>query len=396
MKSLKPLIIFVKAFLLIIALLSCSKNDYLAQIQIKNTLDINRDNEVVEIPLNEIFKNDSVIPEFYVVNPQTSKIIISQLVDNDMDGTDDLLLLQVSIDPGSENVYHLLPGKANLDTVTNKAFSRFVPERTDDYAWENDKVAFRTYGPEAQRMAEEGIKGGTLSSGIDCWLKKVEYPIINKWYEKHTTGKGSYHEDTGEGLDNFHVGTSRGCGGIGVLIGDSLFVSKNFSSYKQIANGPLRTSFKLFYQDWVAGEDTITEIKTITLDKGNNLMKVEVEIYGTDKIVAGLTLHEKDGGTSYNKEEGWVSYWQPHGGDMLGTGIVTPSQYFTDVLLKETPVKDQSHIFIEMGKIDNKVVYLSGFGWSENKIFTNRKSWEDFLTACSKKLNTPPEIVISR
>ena len=61
-------------------------------------------------------------------------------------------------------------------------YSRIVPERIDDYAWENDKVAFRTYGPAAQKLVEQGKKGGIISSGIDCWLKKVNYPVINKWY----------------------------------------------------------------------------------------------------------------------------------------------------------------------------------------------------------------------
>src|SRR5205085_8225450 len=98
-------------------------------------------------------------------------------------------------------------------------YSRFVPERIDDYAWENDRVAFRTYGPVTQRIVEEGKPGGTLSSGLDCWLKRVPYPVIDKWYKKSIEG-GSYHKDEGEGYDPYHVGLSRGCGGIGVWKND--------------------------------------------------------------------------------------------------------------------------------------------------------------------------------
>ena len=57
-----------------------------------------------------------------------------------------------------------------------RTFARYVPERIDDFAWENDKIAFRAYGPKARKGAE--------NSGIDCWLKRVEYPIIDKWYGK--------------------------------------------------------------------------------------------------------------------------------------------------------------------------------------------------------------------
>jgi hypothetical protein len=79
-------------------------------------------------------------------------------------------------------------------------------------------------------MIEDSIPGGTLSSGVDTWLKKVEYPIINKWYKETLVDKtGSYHEDTGEGLDNFHVGVSRGVGGIAVKNDDKYYFSKNYS-----------------------------------------------------------------------------------------------------------------------------------------------------------------------
>ena len=30
-------------------------------------------------------------------------------------------------------------------------YARFVPEREDDFAWENDLVAFRAYGPAMRR-----------------------------------------------------------------------------------------------------------------------------------------------------------------------------------------------------------------------------------------------------
>jgi hypothetical protein len=85
------------------------------------------------------------------------------------------------------------------------AFARFVPERKDDFAWENDMIAFRAYGPSLRESGE--------NAGVDCWLKRVDYPIINSWYKKHLEQDISYHQDHGEGLDNYHVGSSAGCGG---------------------------------------------------------------------------------------------------------------------------------------------------------------------------------------
>ena len=89
------------------------------------------------------------------------------------------------------------------------AFGRFVPEREDDFAWENDKVAFRIYGPNS------GGKGPV--SGVDAWFKKVDYSIVDKWYAEQLQGK-SYHVDHGEGHDIYHVGPSRGVGGTAIWV----------------------------------------------------------------------------------------------------------------------------------------------------------------------------------
>ena len=72
------------------------------------------------------------------------------------------------------------------------AYGRFVPEREDDFTWENDKVAFRVYGPNSS--------GAGPVSGVDPWFKKVDYAIVDKWYAEHFEGQ-SYHEDNGEGHD---------------------------------------------------------------------------------------------------------------------------------------------------------------------------------------------------
>ncbi len=97
-----------------------------------------------------------------------------------------------------------LPGAFSA-TDTPVTYCRFVPERVDDFAWENDKIAFRAYGPALHDKAED--------SGFDCWLKRVDYPIINKWYKENAAGK-SYHKDYGEGYDPYKAGSSRGCGGV--------------------------------------------------------------------------------------------------------------------------------------------------------------------------------------
>jgi hypothetical protein len=307
----------------------------------------------------------------------------------------DQLLFQPTIAPNSENKFEIIQiSVEEQPQSTTYCYSRFVPERTDDYTWENNKVAFRVYGPTAQKMVEENIKGGTLSSGVDAWLKKVEYPIINKWYKKTTEKTGSYHEDTGEGLDNFHVGVSRGVGGIAVKSDNNYYFSKNYTEWRTITTGPIRTSFYLNYEDWDANGKIIKESKIISLDYGSNFSKFETSIKGSNSISAGLTLHEKDGNVTGNIENGWVSYWQPHADSELGTVIVSSKEYFVNFEKFDVEEKDLSNAYANLKVIDDKVVYYAGFGWKKSGEFKNLQEWENYLNIFSQKINNPLKVIL--
>ena len=180
-----------------------------------------------------------------VIDQSTGEVLLHQLVDMNQDNKPDLLLFQPHLEPNQKKTIDVV--LAVKDTMTNpiQCYSRFVPERIDDYTWENDKVAFRVYGPTAQKLMEEGQPGGTLSSGVDAWLKRVSYPIINKWYKETTEGKGSYHEDTGEGLDNFHVGVSSGVGGMAIVKDSLIYTSKNYTKSQRFQMVLLEQSLNL-------------------------------------------------------------------------------------------------------------------------------------------------------
>ncbi|MDA3893075.1 MAG: DUF4861 family protein [Salinivirgaceae bacterium] len=368
---------------------SCISKTEEIQVLVKNTLEITRENETVELLKTELgIVDDSKFMSLGIVNVKTNKELISQHIDKDADGIMDAIIFQPKVAAGSTEAFNVIPTQ-NVDSVPSKVFSRFVPERTDDYAWENDKVAFRTYGPMAQKLNEEGDPAGTLSSGMDCWLKKVDYSIIDKWYEKHTSGAGSYHEDTGEGFDPYHVGTSRGCGGIGVWADSQLFVSKNFADYSTLSNGPIRTSFTLDYEDWKAGDRRVKEQKHVSLDLGNNLMHIVAKIVGVDEITIGLTLHEKDGVISMDTLNYCFSYWEPMKDSELGTGIVIEPKYYLGVTKVISDEKDKSQLLVHLKVIDGIVAYYSGFGWKESGQFQTADEWQSYLLIMSEKIQSP-------
>ncbi|KLT69354.1 DUF4861 family protein [Flavobacterium sp. ABG] len=359
-------------------------------ITVTNSLPVDREFETVELTKKLLgLPASSKLENYAVKEKNSSSFLESQSVDNDGDGIRDVLLFQPKMSASSQKEFEIVVVTIPSESKNNNCYSRFVPERTDDYAWENDKVAFRTYGPVAQKMVEDHIPGGTLTSGIDAWLKRVDYPIINKWYEKATNGTGTYHKDTGEGLDNFHVGDSRGIGGIAVNVDGKYYFSKNFIEWKTITTGPIRTSFILTYADWDAKGSKIKESKLISLDYGSYLSRFEISITGTKKISAGITLHDKKGTIGTNIKEGWLSYWETLDDSEIGTGLVAPKKTLTNFDNHITAEKDLSNLYGNLNVKDNKVIYYVGFGWKKGSPFQTKQEWETYLSSFVRKINNP-------
>ena len=199
-----------------------------------------------------------------------------------------------------------------------KAFARYVPERMDDIAWENDRIAHRIYGPALQHNPREHS-----GSGIDVWVKSVRRPVVNEWYRG-----GRYHEDHGTGLDFYEVGVSRGDGGLGVWDAGKLYVSKDWTEYKILDLGPDACGFQLAYAPWDANGRKVWEHRTMTLRAGSNLDRIESTL-DSDKpgdLVVGIGLAKREGKGGHvteDKERGVLSYWQPpEKNGTIGVGVL--------------------------------------------------------------------------
>ncbi|MEB8344740.1 DUF4861 family protein [Flavobacteriaceae bacterium KMM 6898] len=363
-------------------------------IKIENPLNIDRTLETIE--LSKSFLKVNNLDNLGVKDQETGEIVVSQLVDKDNDGVNDIILFQTKLEAKLAKKYIIvkLPDKRITEEI-NYCYSRFIPEREDDYAWENNRVAFRVYGPKGQELAESNTGSGILSSGIDIWLKRVEYPIINKWYKKTLDGVGSYHQDTGEGLDNFTVGASRGVGGTAVQINKEYYFSKNFTNFKTITVGPIRTSFVLEFNSWKANGSLITETKRISLDYGSNLTKYQINIIGSKNLSSGLAIHTKDYSISTDKNLGWLSNWEKHGDSMLGTAIVSAPNTFVNIaIVNNTENTDLNNAYMSHKLINNIGIYYAGFGWEKSGQFKNELEWINYINKYSKQINAPLVVTI--
>jgi hypothetical protein len=265
-----------------------------------------------------------------------------------------------------------------------KTFARFVPERMDDFAWENDRIAHRMYGPAL-------IKGeGTISSGIDVWVKSVRYPIIDKWYRS-----GKYHQDHGEGVDNYKVGPARGCGGLGLWDGTKLHVSSNFKASTVLATGPIRAVFELTYDAWDAAGRKVSETKRIALDAGANLSRIastfRSETPGPLSVGVGIVERKEPGQFVKDEAEGWMSYWEPA---LPPNGSIACAVVFPAGQLTGFAQADGNFLATATAQVDRPFVYYAGAGWSKSGDFPDAKAWESYVRAFARVLAQPVRVTV--
>lgn len=274
-----------------------------------------------------------------------------------------------------------LSSAACADNLNPSTFCRFVPERADDFAWENDKIAFRAYGPALRDRAE--------NSGFDCWLKRVDYPIINKWYKENVEGK-SYHRDHGEGYDPYHVGSTAGCGGTGIWLDGARRPLDTYTKQEVVESSPEKSVFKLTYTCEIEGT-VYGEVKTITLELGKRLFDVhsvftkDGEIAADLPVCIGITTHDGKAASFSDAAQGWIACWETIDGSDLGTGVLMDPARIDEIKVVEKKEKDLSHNFIITKTDANGTLdYKAGYGWAKAGEITTFDEWSAYLGTLNK------------
>jgi hypothetical protein len=260
------------------------------------------------------------------------------------------------------------------------AYGRFVPERRDDFAWENDKVAFRVYGPAAP------LKGH--SSGVDAWFKRVDYSIIDKWYANHVNGI-SYHVDHGEGYDPYHTGISRGVGASAVWIDGKPYSAHSYKSYTINQNSGSEVSFTLEYE-WRTPLGIVKEMKTISLPLGVQLFNVD-SVFTLDgkpavlPIAIGVATHDEKATVAYNQSTGRISAWETIDNQGVGTGAILMPSLVSKIEHIPSPIKDESHIWMFTSTdTQGKLSYKAGFAWEKAGDIRTNQQWQTYLDEFNK------------
>jgi len=356
------------------------------EIKVANPVHLARESETISCRLAEIIKAD---PTFDLENitmlSASNEILLSQCIDNDSDGTIDEIVFQSSFKPSEVKTFIATSRQAKKTLKSPiSTFGRYVPERSDDFAWENDMIAFRMYGP--------ALWDNAVNSGVDCWLKRVPYPIIDKWYGQ--MGEKGYHTDWGEGHDPYHVGSTAGCGGLSIWEKGNRLHSNVYDGGKVIANGPVRTIFELRYdKSWKASGKNIKEVKRVTIDLGQRFCRFDSVFSGEGsaeigELAIGITTHDNKAATHSDLGKGYMYCSEQFDGSYLGTAAFTTSEVgrFIEVKTKE---KDQSHIFLITKPGKPQLTYYLGYGWEKAGVIASEQLWEEYIGGYIEKINNP-------
>ena len=349
------------------------------KIEISNSSNFERNSELVELSISKLCRKGN--PDF-ILKDASGKEVPYQI--ELKDGKPSGLLFQVNVPANGKTTLQIITGKPA--PVKAKTFGRQVPERKDDFAWENDLAAYRMYGP---ALVKENP-----SNGVDLWLKRTPELIVDTFYFNELKKELSYHVDHGKGLDCYKVGHTLGCGGIAPFAGGKLFVNDHYNSYKVLENGPLRTRFILKYDTIKAAGKVYQQEIIITCDAGSVLNKAEVKLTGADsdiKLAGGIFLH--DGKGNLKQEKSYIAYAENAVSD---AGLVSGRNYIGVVFTSEKVEfkKDNIHALIVADyKPGNTFTYYFGGGWSKWQ-YPQDKDWYNAIENFSLKLKTPLKIKV--
>ncbi len=256
---------------------------------------------------------------------------------------------------------------------SRKVNAYVVPTRADDVAWENDKVAFRVYGP--------ALKSKTENNGIDLWTKRVDYPIVEKWYRESREGK-SYHKDHGEGYDAYKVGANRGGGSTGILYNGKLYTPNVYwmARIRDTYGDEIRMQFEYRYD--IEGQQ-VDERKRISLKEGCYLCEARSYFWGpkeiTDnmQVVIGLTPQGEE--YSANFDNGVLTLWDRMDDYTLASAVKVNSGYVPGSISQVENLSNQKDALIALKIEKDHVNYQFGFAWERHSDFEAIEDWIQYV-----------------
>lgn len=259
------------------------------------------------------------------------------------------------------------------EAVQPKVFGRYVPERKDDFTWENEYAAFRMYGP--------ALKAENPSNGVDLWLKASPELIVDSfYYREHVLGL-PYHINYGKGLDCYKVGHTCGAGGLIVLANDTTYIGGPYDRWTILEQTPERFVFRLEYDSLLVAGHILQESITITAEAGEPMNRAEVVLTGSYDgellVGGGIYMHDTIDHFEVYEELGTVYYEEDALSDKTAAqmnydfnGSTSQGRIYLTVRTPDatvTDIQDGNLIAVKDYQLGDTLTYFFGATWSEWK-----------------------------
>ena len=369
---------------------------------VKNPTNMERQ-DVIELDAKEIFGKLGIGGGRQIVITDGDQVEVPYQLTQD-----GKVLVQVFVAPGASTTLYIYKGEPKQYRLDCNG--RIYPNREDDLAWENDKNAWRFYGP---KMHNKGV------NGFDTFTKNQPAPIQDQLYQNELTSYGvnarlkkqgrggewgqihrdlyTYHRDKGLGMDAYTVGATLGAGAPALVKDGKMLMPDVYEKAEIIENGPLRFTVKQHMFE----QNGISETRLISQDRGTHMAKVSVSYESEEnlpsEICAGIAVHESQPEAyTVNKKAGYIAY-----ADALDTPKGQNGQLYIACLfpekmkaLKYQPLGEKKsgavgHVIGLTGyQPDFGFTYYVGSAWSKYDVPT-MQVWETLLQGYAQKLKQP-------
>lgn len=395
-------------------LTACTQVKDTLTVTVSNSLDMERQGEMVEVSMNKVAKDLGLADTAQIVVLDKDGLEVPYQITHD-----DKLIFPASVAAQGSSQYTLQIGTP--DPVNVKACGRVYPERMDDIAWENDLIGCRAYGPTLQRRGERGF-------GYDIFTKRgTTEPVLEEMYAQQNSSENwarvnelrktdpkaanelvnsfTYHVDHGFGMDCYAVGPTLGAGVAALMVDDAIIYPWCYKDYEILDNGPLRFTVKLEFHPLRVKEDTtVVETRIITLDTGSHLNRTVVSYSNLQEslpVVTGIVLHDTIGAVVADAKNGYMTYVDPTTGPdqgkiFMGAAFPTDVTDAKVVLFPEEEKRRRNNAYghvlaVSEYEPNGEYVYYWGFAWDRADIQTSEE-WNEYMKNFAQKVRTPLEV----
>jgi len=260
-------------------------------------------------------------------------------------------------------------------TVQPKVYGRYVPERKDDFAWENEYAAWRMYGA--------ALKPENPSNGVDLWLKNSPALVIDTMYGRELKDHRPYHINYDGNLDCYKVGHTCGAGGLVVIADDVTYIGGPYDRWQIVEQTPDRLVFRLEYDSFLVAGHVLQESITITAEAGEPMNKAEVVLTGNQAstfdtpllVGGGIYMHDTIDHFEVYEELGTVFYEEDALSDLQAAkmnyeynGSLSQGRVFLTVRTPDatvTDIQDGNLVAVKPYQLGDTLTYYFGATWSE-------------------------------